>query len=123
MWRLEKLSPPSKGMRIGFIRCRFRRMEPRWLPHHGDGTVKLVGCGYAYDYLDSRRACGCGLFGVVFAGWATLASGSWDGTIRSCGMWRLEKLSPPSKGMRIGFIRCRFRRMGPRWLPHHGIVR
>ena len=34
-----------------------------------DGTVRLWDVATAHDYLDSRRTCGLGLFGVVFAGW------------------------------------------------------
>ena len=44
---------------------------------------------------------------------ATLASGSWDGTVKLLGRGDRKKVSPLSKGIRLGSCRFLFRRMGP----------
>ena len=54
---------------------------------------------------------------------ATLAAGSdadWYG--EAVGTWPAVSLSPRLQGIRMR-SRCRFRRMEPRWLPGHGMIR
>ena len=87
-----------------------------------DGTVRLwaVATGEPIATLEGHTGR---VYSVSFSpDGATLASGSLDGRVR---LWAVATGEPIAtlEGHTDGSIRCRFRRMGPLWLPGQGMAR